>query len=432
MQQRHGEAPRPGRWLQPHQPSAIAQSTSTYLLSPLPEGSSRCSTRCWLPVLWLSVRSQISLACPHNPTKPGRVFLPAAAHPIFHNSFPVHLALPDFSAHHPGIAGLCLQLRCNMDDSSFGPRLLDRFDFTLVFEHSMFYIAPASIIIFSTPYYAYTIFRGTPIVRSGILLWLKLACVAALIGIHISDAVLWSSSPLASEVSKAATLLSCIAAVCVAILVYASHVYFLQPRVFLGFFLSVTMLFDIATTLTYFNRPDLHTIARLHIPIPVLKFGIICLEEVSKRRLIRSEALRATLGDDALAGFWNNSLLIWVNSVLLFGFRSDITVASLPSLGLEFQSESLYGDFSAQWDKVSRDSRWALLKACVRTIPWPFLYVVLPRLFRIGFDFAQPFLLQDIVNTVSLPAEPSTDVMRGLILATATVYIGKTVCLPIS
>lgn len=315
-----------------------------------------------------------------------------------------------------------------MDDSSFGPRLLNRFDFTLVFEHSMFYIVPASIMIFSTPYYAYKIVRGTPVVRSGILLWLKLACAAALIGIHVSDAVLWSSSPLASKISKAATLLSCIAAACIAILVYASHVYFLQPRVFLGFFLSVTVLFDIATTLTYFNRPDLYTIARLHIPIPVLKFGIICLEEVSKRSLIRSEALRVTLGDDVLAGFWNNSLLVWVNSVLVFGFRSDITVASLPLLGPELQSESLYRDFSAQWDKVNRNSRWALLKSCVGTIPWPFVYIVLPRLFRIGFDFAQPFLLQDIVNIVSVPAEPPTNTMRGLILATATIYIGKTVC----
>lgn len=314
-------------------------------------------------------------------------------------------------------------------DDSFGPRLFGHFDFTLLFEHTMFYIIPSSIMIFATPFYIHKIFRGTPIVRSGQLLWFKLAFAAALIGLQVANAVLWSESPLESQLARATAILSSIGAVCISILIYAGHVYYLQPLPFLGFFLTVTMLFDIVTTMTYFNRTSLDTIARLHIPMPVIKLALICLEEFSKRSLIRSEALRSTLGQESMAGFWNRSLLVWVNSFLLFGFRQDITQKSLPNLGPQFESESLYRDFQPHWERANKVSRYALLKVCVYTMPWPFLYIVLPRVLAIGFEFAQPFLLQDVVNNVA-KTETSIDVTRGLILATGAVYFGRAVGAP--
>ncbi|KAJ6781210.1 hypothetical protein PWT90_10566 [Aphanocladium album] len=312
-------------------------------------------------------------------------------------------------------------------DDSFGPRLLGHFDFTLLFEHTMFYMIPSSIIIFCTPYYIYSIFRGPPVVRGGLLLCIKLTFAAALIGLHVANAVLWSESSLDSKVANAAAIMSCIGALCIAILTFAGHVFFVPPQAFLGLFLSVTMLFDIATTLTYFNRTGLGTIACLHIPIPVVKLALISLEEVSKRPLIRSDALRSSLGHEAMAGFWNRSLLVWVNSVLLFGFKEKITQSTLPGLGPQFDSEYLHETFESHWNKTDKLSRFALLKVCVYTMPWPFLYIILPRLLAIGFDFAQPFLLQDVVNAVSNESETSNDVRRGLILATAAIYFGKAI-----
>lgn len=316
-------------------------------------------------------------------------------------------------------------------DDSFGPRLLGHFDFTLLFEDIFFHLIPSSIIVFSLPYYIYKIFSGTPIVRPGFLLWTKLCFVAGLIGLQIANAVLWSGSAIHSRLSIAAAIVQCFSALCVAVLVLCGHIFFLRPPSFLGLYLSVTMILDITTTLTYFNRNGLETIARVHASIPVLKFALMSFEEFSKRSLIHSEALRTTLGHEAVAGFWNRSLLLWVNAVLLVGFRDTITAASLPSLGLQFETETVSRDFHIQWRRVDRGTKYALLKTCLYTMPWPFFYIVLPRVLWIGFEFAQPFLLQDIVNAVSDERETALNIRTGLILATAAIYFGRTVsCAP--
>ncbi|KAM3453841.1 hypothetical protein MY3296_003502, partial [Beauveria thailandica] len=312
-------------------------------------------------------------------------------------------------------------------DDSFGPRLLGHFDFTLLFEHTMLHIVPASIIVFATPFYIYTLVNGTTVVRSGLLLWIKSLCALAMVGIQIANAVLWSQSALQSQLAQAAAIMTSISAACMAIMVVVGHLYFLRPPSFLGLALTLTIIFDIGTTWTYFHRTGLQSIARLHVPLPALKLVLICLEEVSKRNLIRSKALRSSLGQEALAGFWNRSLLLWVNPLLLFGFRREITMNVLPGIGPHLEAELLYQHFQRRWDKTNKLSRWALIKACVLTMPWPFLYIILPRLLAVGFNFAQPFLLQDVVGAVASDTESPTGLIRGLILATTAIYVGKAV-----
>ncbi|KAM3534221.1 hypothetical protein MY4038_002461 [Beauveria bassiana] len=312
-------------------------------------------------------------------------------------------------------------------DDSFGPRLLGHFDFTLLFEHTMLHIIPASVIVFATPFYIYTLFHGTNVVRSGVLLWIKIFCALAMVGLQIANAVLWSQSALESQLAQAAAVMTSISAACMGIMVVVGHLYFPRPPSFLGLALTLTMIFDIGTTWTYFHRTGLESIARLHVPLPALKLVLIFLEEVSKRNLIRSKALRSSLGQEALAGFWNRSLLLWVNPLLLFGFRREITMNVLPGVGPHLEAELLYQHFRRRWDKTNQVSRWALIKACVLTMPWPFLYIILPRLLAVGFNFAQPFLLQDVVNAVASDTESPIGLIRGLILATTAIYVGKAV-----
>ncbi|OAA69111.1 ABC transporter, transmembrane domain, type 1 [Cordyceps fumosorosea ARSEF 2679] len=315
-----------------------------------------------------------------------------------------------------------------MDDDSFGPRLLGHFDFTLLFEHTMLHILPGSIVIFATPLYIYTLVNATAIVRSGYLLWIKLAAAIALVALQVANAVLWPSPSLESQVAQAAAIIACISTVCMATMVVVGHRFFLRPPSFLGLALTVTAIFDVCTTWTYFHRSSLETIARLHVPLPVLKLLLICLEEVSKRSLIRPEALRSSLGQEAFAGFWNRSLLFWVNPLLTFGFRREITMDLLPGVGPHLEAGSLYRNFRRRWDKTNNTvSKFALVKACIGTVPWPFLYIILPRLLFIGFNFAQPFLLQDVVTTVASDSETPIDIVRGLILATTAIYVGKAV-----
>lgn len=317
-----------------------------------------------------------------------------------------------------------------MEDDTFGPRLPGHFNFTLLFLHVFLHIIPSVIIIFSTVFYFVKRSKpkGAALVRPGVLLWVKLAFTVALVGLQIANATLWRSpSPYNSGLSKATAILSCFSALCFTVAVCAGHMFSVQSLSWVSFYLTLTMLFDIVTALSYSARPGLETITRVYIAIPIIRFVLICLEEVSKRSLVRSDALRSSLSHEDVAGFWNKSLFAWVNPILLFGFRGNITPKTMPNLGAEFHSNPLYGKFLPIWEKRNKSSKFALLWVCVYTMPWPFVYIMFPRLLAVGFDFSQPFLLQNVVNEVSSGDQPSTDVMRGLILAAALIFTGKAV-----
>lgn len=317
-------------------------------------------------------------------------------------------------------------------DDSFGPRLLGHFDFTLLFEHTMLHILPAAVVLSTIPFYIYKIKKTRRIVQPGWLLWAKLLVAVAIAAIQLASLVFWYKSPLNSRVAQAAALLNFFSSVGLVIITYASHAHFLQPVLFLALYLTATLLFDLVTIRTYLSRNGLAIIAYITCALPPLKAALIVLEEVSKRALIIPEQLRNSLGDEVIAGFWNKSTLLWVNPLLLFGFRHVIDNDALPDIGLQFNSEKLYQNFKRSWDKRDQRGRYALVKACVFSMPWPFIYIVLPRLVSVLFVISQPFLLQDVVNAVSPEPAEQSDVSRsdeatGLILATALVFVGKAV-----
>lgn len=313
-------------------------------------------------------------------------------------------------------------------DNSLGPELPGYFDFTLLFEDIVFHIIPTILVIFATIFFVAKIVQGRRIVRPGWLLWIKLTFAAALIGVQVANAVLWSTATLDSRLSRLTSIITCIGALCIAIIAFANHIYFLRPLPFLGLYLTVTLLADIGVTRTYFRRDGLDSIARLHVSIPVLKALLLILEEISKRSLVISEDLRE-LGGEQYAGAWNRSLLVWFNSILFAGYRGRLTGELLPGIYHESNPAVVYQEFLNHWSKADRNSSFALVKACVQTTPWPYVFVVAPRLLFIGFKFAQPFLLQDVVNTVATGKHDS-NIASGLTLATALVYIGIAVGIP--
>lgn len=316
-------------------------------------------------------------------------------------------------------------------DSTFGPRLLGHFDFTLLFEHAMFQIGPSSILIFTLPFYLHKIITCQPLVRPGWLLWTKAAVAVSTAAVQLASVVFWFKSPLDSRVAEAAAILYFLGAIGVIIIAYASHVYSLEPVIFLASYLNVTLLLDLVTIYTYYHRAGLDTIARLTCSLPAFKLALIVLEEISKRSLIIAEN-RNQLSDEATAGFWNRATFLWINPLLLFGFRRIIHNGDLPDIGEQFDSRRLYENLKVSWGKQDQKSKNALLRALIFSTPWPLVFVLLPRLFLVGFTFGQPFLLQDVVSFsggatnqpdyISIEEEATS-----LILATALIFCGKVV-----
>ncbi|KAJ3495411.1 hypothetical protein NLG97_g3417 [Lecanicillium saksenae] len=247
-------------------------------------------------------------------------------------------------------------------DDTFGPRLLGHFDFTLLFEHSIFQIAPSAIVIFTLPFYIHRIVKFRPIVRPGWLLWTKLTAAFAIVTVQVATTVFWHKSPLNSIAAQAASIMSCVAALGILILTYASHSHFLQPVSFLAAYLNVTLLLDLTTIYTYFHRTGLGTIAWLTCSLPPLKFMLLILEEISKRSLIIAEN-RDELSREVFAGFWSRSTFLWVNPLLLFGFSNSINNNDLPDIGHQFDSKELYENLQICWAKQDKRAKNALLWA---------------------------------------------------------------------
>lgn len=316
-------------------------------------------------------------------------------------------------------------------DDSFGPRLEGHFDFTLLFEQSIFQIAPSSIVLCALPFFIRKIVQQQVLVRPGWLLWAKIVTAVAIVAVQLATVVFWYRSAFNTTAAQAGTILSFLAAVGIVAVTYVSHSHFLQPLPFLALYLSVTFLFDLATIYTYVHRMGLETIAHLTCALPALKFVLMILEEISKRSLIVAEN-RDLLGNEVIAGFWSRSTFLWINPLLRFGFRHTIDNNDLPDLGHQFDSEELYENWKICWDKQGKSAKFALLWSLIYSMPGAFACVFLPRLVLSGFTFSQPFLLQDVVNATS-GEDVRPDYLSkeneatALILATALVFSGKAV-----
>lgn len=236
-------------------------------------------------------------------------------------------------------------------DGQFGPQFPGQFEFTLLFEHVLFDIIPGSVAVLAFPFYLRMALRQAKQAYAGYLLWLKLAIGLALLGVQTASLAMWQQPEVQSGSATAASVMAFLSSLCVMSFLYINHIYCLRPPGFLSVFLTVTALLDIAMTRSYYRRPDLHVIAPLQTSAVVFKFALVLLEEVSKRALLRSEALRSSVAAETMSGFWNRVLFGWFTKTLLFGFKNELTMENLPSIEEEMNVRGHYDRFVHQWNK---------------------------------------------------------------------------------
>lgn len=316
-----------------------------------------------------------------------------------------------------------------MADDDFGPQLAGHFDFTLRFELVFFNIVPSIISFIALPFYIYPLARRIPHVHAGLLLLAKLAVAVSLVVIHTIVLAHFHESyakiGLSTAIPTVAAVLSFLSAIIITMFVYVGHIYYYASPAFLGLFLTITLLLDSAEARSLSTRNGFESIKNLQIAVPVLKFVLIILEEISKRSSLRDKNLRSTLGREALAGFWSRSLFFWTNSLLIIGFRNNLTKEDIGDVG--FNTKELYNVFAPIWAATNKESKFALLMACIKTVPELLILIIAPRIMAIGFRFALPFLLQRVVSSIS-DGHLDSNVSASLIGATALAYTGKTVC----
>lgn len=311
------------------------------------------------------------------------------------------------------------------EDGEFGPANPNRFDFTILFEHAMLGLVPAGIFVLATPFF-FRFVRSDRQVQPGVVLWLKIAASIALMAIQLASLVLWRNTAH-TAVALAASALAFLASICVITIVYITHVYTIQSSALLSVFLTLTMLFDVTMARSYFMRDSLGAIASLQVAVASIKLALVVLEEISKRNLLNSRNIRDNTGAEQVSGFWNRSMLIWVTRLVVQGARRTLRIEDLPPIGQKYSSEQLFDRFTPYWENTMKtNSNRPLVRAMVRTLYLEFLSPVIPRLCLVGFSFGRPFLIQRVIDVVSISSVTHSQT-NGLIGATILIFGGLAV-----
>lgn len=201
-----------------------------------------------------------------------------------------------------------------------------------------------------------------------------------------------------------------------------------QSSIPLSIYLSLVAIADVIKARSFLMRPGLQALGALCAATAVIKFILVVLQEVPKN--VTPDANERYV-QESTGGFWNRTLAIWVNPILIRGYSNALELSDLATLGPQFTSRSLSVRFASYWEVTNQKSNHALLFTSGWALRWPFLYPVIPRLCLTGFSFASPPLIRRILVYLNKVAEEDFDSRKqhsyaktALIVSFVLVYTG--------
>lgn len=359
-----------------------------------------------------------------------------------------------------------------MADDVFGPIVSGcrgDFDFTLLFEQSILSSVPSSILILLVPLRLFHLRRSivktfpNPIQTAKSVsfspcshpsAWAldltKTSKVTgvAFIALQLALLVLWTTNGVVrTEASVPSATLAFVAAIAVFALSYVEHSRSVAPSTLLNVYLLFSLVFDLVQARTLYLRHDDTPIAAVFSAMIGIKAALLFLESLGKRSYLKKPYRE--LPPESISGIFNQSFFWWLNSLFIGGFRRLLSFDDLFTIDGELTSEGLGNNIQQAWDLrcillpqmtkereqdtkrqnlVKPETRYCLPLAVARSLKWPLLFVVFPRLCLIGFNYSQPFLITRALNFISQGYDPlSNNEGLGLIAATAFIYFGITV-----
>ncbi|GFP55423.1 ABC multidrug transporter B [Trichoderma asperellum] len=236
-----------------------------------------------------------------------------------------------------------------------------------------------------------------------------------------------SSRHLDTRFSIAAAVLSLIAACCIVLLSHIEHVKSIRPSFLLTSYLFTTLLFDAARLRTEWLLSVNVAYAAVLSISTILKLALLVLENIEKRRILLDS--NKSPSTESTSGPFNRGFFVWLNSLLITGWATVLTLHDLPAIYEKLSSEKLAVIFSKRWDKVTRGGRRAsLFLNTVWILKLEIAGIVIPRLAVVALTIAQPFLVSQALRFLSMPKDEHSDnIGYGLIGAFAFVFIGSAI-----
>lgn len=148
---------------------------------------------------------------------------------------------------------------------------------------------------------------------------------------------LWSDMPK-TKLTLTCAIVTTLGYSMLSVLSYFEHKRSIRPSTMLIVYLALSLLLDLARVRTLFFIPLYQTIARIFLVTFLTKIFLLVLESTEKRHLLLAKW--KTGSPEAASGVINRAMFLWLNAMFFKGFRTILSVKSLPEIDDEILSAS--------------------------------------------------------------------------------------------
>lgn len=306
-------------------------------------------------------------------------------------------------------------------DASFGPSVppigecRGGFDFTVTFEESIFSIAPASILILILPLRILRLWGSSPKTRGSRTDGLKL------LGFIILGSLQSVLLAFAAKVDVgyravflASTTLQICATIILAVLSYWEQRNTVRPSFLITTYLFVTCILDAARARTQALIPGhgQNIIAAMLVAGLGVKVIMFFIETKEKQKLLFPE--HSDVSQESRSSILSRALFLWLNPLLMSGFRSVLHDNELPTIYEKLSSEALNARVDSRFQKSIQAGKPNLLKDVLLCFPQELGLIFVASTALVALQVCQPFLIQETVDFLASPSA-SINVGYGLI-----------------
>ncbi|KAI2628674.1 ABC multidrug transporter [Hypoxylon sp. NC1633] len=329
---------------------------------------------------------------------------------------------------------MLFSLCANANDQSLGPGILGcrgDFDFTIRFEQLSFSLVPSAIFIVSSLWRISLLTRRPIIVGAPLLRLAKVGVLVSYASLELSLLMLIAILLIGVDtIDIAASAFRLIAALCMIGLSYFDHGRSPRPSVFLGAYLFLTLLFDVAQARTYWlatsTRPEI-AFAAIFTAALAMKVAMLLLEAQRKARWVGWDSKEHS--PEETSGIYSLGVFFWLNRLFFEGYNKVLEIQDLYPLDQNVAANHLSERFVKHMNSAKlKGDNFGLIKVLAQTLAVPLILPIPSRLAVIGFSLCQPLFLNRLTDYLAEPESSSTaNVGYGLIGASIAIYTSMAV-----
>ncbi|EED13275.1 multidrug resistance protein, putative [Talaromyces stipitatus ATCC 10500] len=248
----------------------------------------------------------------------------------------------------------------------------------------------------------------------------------------IPDGIMCSAGQPISRIAKStmdaisfcqfAASLDFASAVAIGLLSYSEHVKSARPAPLINTYILATMLLDGARARTIWLLRVSSVLPSVFIASVALKFVLLILQSFPKMQFLLPSEREYTAEESA--GILSLSSFAWLHPLIIRGYRHRLSIDDLYPVGHSMSSKSVHSGLQKIWKLSKKDKSYSLFLATAKALWLPLSVPMVPQLFLVALNLAQPLLLATAVSFVESGNDKPAGFGYSLIGAFGLTYFG--------